>query len=355
MSAELGAGLRLARWRCRLARRARDLLGLNPTVYVDQRIAEYRRYWEEAAQHISAEFHPLTDGVWEVRKNGRKTRLANHITQCDDFVTLRLAGDKEYCYRLAQSVGLPVPPHLVFGLGQLDHAREFLARQGGPLVVKPVKGSSSGLGVTTHVRTWSELRRGAVLASLFGERILLEAMVLGESYRLLYLDGRCIHAVRRRGVRVTGDGRRPVRELLRSLSLGPLEGDLTTALTLSAQGWSLDTVPPDGKELVVRSLPVSTSATCELRTVYDEAVTGLLAPELMAEAGRVVQVLGSEFAGVDLITNDPSVPLARSGGIFLEINTTPGIHHHYVTPDPGTALPVGAQVLNYLLGDRTRT
>ena len=48
---------------------------------------------------------------------------------------------------------------------------------------------------------------------------------------------------------------------------------------------------------------------------------------------RVVRAVGSSFAGVDVVTVDPTRPLRDSGGVFLEINTTPGIHHHYLSED----------------------
>jgi glutathione synthase/RimK-type ligase-like ATP-grasp enzyme len=59
-----------------------------------------------------------------------------------------------------------------------------------------------------------------------------------------------------------------------------------------------------------------------------------------------VERIGSRFAGVDLLTNDPSVPLTESGGVFLELNTTPSIHHHAI----GTrSESVAVRVLQYLL------
>jgi cyanophycin synthetase len=60
-----------------------------------------------------------------------------------------------------------------------------------------------------------------------------------------------------------------------------------------------------------------------------------------------VRDIGSRFAGVDILTNDPSVPLAKSRGVFLELNTTPGIHHHYIAPEGGSP-PVAVAVLRHI-------
>jgi D-alanine-D-alanine ligase-like ATP-grasp enzyme len=153
------------------------------------------------------------------------------------------------------------------------------------------------------VTTWPEFLRAAALASLYGEDILLERMMPGESCRLLFLDGRLIHAVRRRAMERLAGGVFPV---------------------------------------------------AELRTVYDETVTHLCGEPLVAECARIVAALGSEFAGIDLICNDLGRSLAESGGTFLEINTTPGIHHHYIGSESHSANPVAKQVLAYLLRDPRR-
>src|SRR5712692_9401520 len=102
MDETLSLALRVRRWRCRLMRKGRGMLGLNRTIYVEQRVGEYRAYWERAAQTLSATFIPLSETVWEIRLNGCSTRVASHVVPLDDPVTHRLAGDRAFCYRTAQ-------------------------------------------------------------------------------------------------------------------------------------------------------------------------------------------------------------------------------------------------------------
>ena len=336
----------------RIARRVRAALPATRTTYVSERVAEYRGYWSEAASILGAEFRDVLPGVWDVRLGERRTRLINFVTQCDDPVILRLAGDKPYGYRLALAGGVPVPEHCVVTLSTLSEAERFLDRVGAPVVVKPAADSSSGLGVSTGVRNHRDLAAAAALASLYSDRILVERMVPGESYRILYVAGTAVHAVRRRGVRVTGDGRRSVAELLDPDLRTLLESDPMTVRTLSAQQLRLDTVLLVGQEALVRGLPAGTSAGTELRTVYDESVLDSCGPELLREGAEVVRRLGSELAGVDVITTAPAVSLREAGGAFIEINTTPGIHHHYVGAHAGGTCPVAVPVLEYLLARR---
>jgi cyanophycin synthetase len=339
--------LRLERLRLRASRAVRARLGAKQTVYVTERVDEYRGYWEEAAMSLGASFTALTREVWEVRSGARTLRLSNHITPCDDHATRVLAGDKPYCYRLAVELGVPVPDYVVFDVGNLAAAHRFFEAHSAPFVLKPAKDTASGMGISTGLSTWPMVVRAIALASFYGRTLLLERMVAGESCRLLYLGGRLIHAVRRRGVRVTGDGRQTLAGLLQATDLGHLAEDDNTRFTLAASGQTLSGVPAAGEEVLVRGLPAGTAQHRELRTVYDEAVTSLCAPALVAELSAVVRALGSEFAGIDIITNDLGRPLQKSGGTFLEINTTPGIHHHYVAPRP--AEPVAKLVLAHLL------
>ncbi len=348
MSGPRPLGLRLLRLRHRAARAVRAALGRRRTVYVDERVDEYRGYWEAAARSLGAEFVPLSESVWEVRRAGRRTRLSNYVTECDDPVTLRVAGDKVLCLRLAADAGVPVPRHVVVGAADLEPAYRFLAEAQGPCVVKPAAATSSGLGVTTGIRTRAALRDAAALASLYDPRLLVERMVVGESCRLLYLGGVFLHAVRRRGVRVTGDGARTVGQLL-GAARGRLERDGLAAHTLAAQGLTLASVPPAGASVLVRGVPVVEDGARELRTVYDEPVTDRCASGLVEQLAAVVRAIGSEFAGVDIVSLDLEGPLRPGGGAFLEVNTTPGIHHHGVG-QAGGANPVAAPVLAYLLG-----
>src|SRR2546425_3117769 len=48
---------------------------------------------------------------WEVRLNGRRTRIMNRMVQLGDPVVNGVSGDKALCYRLAMEQGVPVPQY----------------------------------------------------------------------------------------------------------------------------------------------------------------------------------------------------------------------------------------------------
>jgi cyanophycin synthetase len=325
-------------------------------VYVQDRVAEYRAIWQAAAAEMGARLVPLAHDLWELRLDGKTTRIFNHCVQFDDPVILETAGNKPLVYRMLRERGLRVPEHAVFRLNELHEAERFLSRHAEGCVVKPASGTSSGLGITTHVLTRKDLRRAAVLASLYASQLLIERMVPGESYRLLVLDGQVIHAVRRRGLRLVGDGISPIAELVRAENRRRVQrGEQAIGtgrdcvFTLGYQGLSLSSTPSRDQSFLVQTVNDPRQRHVEVRTVYDESVTDLVCPAIKKDAGVVAQALGSRFIGVDVITTDPSVSLEESGGAIIEANTTPGLHHHYDIKRERFPQPA-PQVLRALLG-----
>ncbi len=349
MGKRLVTRLEFKRFLFYILRSVRRFLGRNKTVYAKERVEEYRGYWEEGARILGAEFFSLTDSLWEVRLNGRHTRIKLWMVQLGDPVVNRIASDKILCYQWATRLGVPVPQHLVFRLEGLDHAKEFLRQNPGVYVVKPTSGTSSGVGLSTHISTPQQLENAAVTASLFAEELLIERMIFGETCRLLWLGGELIHAVRRRGVRVTGDGRSTIAQLLAQQSRGQVPFDLTTEMTLQGQGLTREKVLEAGREILVRSLPAGENTSRELRTVYNETISHLISTAMIEEIRPLLAAMENEIAGVDIVTNDPCVPLKQSGGVMLEVNPGPGIHHHYITPADHGPNAVAVKVLRYVL------
>jgi cyanophycin synthetase len=325
------------------------LVSRRRTVYVGDRVDEYRSLWSAAAGTIGAEFTSLTPDVWEVRSGSSRTRISNDLVELDDPVVLDIAGDKSFCYGLADGLGVPTPGPQTFRRGELGDVLRTFRLDGQPYVVKPAKGTGSGVGVTVGVRSRLDLANGLALAAVHSGRVIVERLVAAETVRLLFLDGVMIHAVRRRGVRVVGDGSTTIEGLVGRLGQPPVAVDAVVTETIRQAGRSLADVPPAGEGVVVRWLPAGNVAGRELRTIYDEDVTGLVSPGLVAEIAPLMAAVGSRFAGIDLLTNDPTRTLAETGGVFLEVNTTPGLHHHCAPSRNGESCVVAERVLRSLL------
>lgn len=331
--------------------------GRKKTTYVWDRVSYYKDIWQRAANDEKLQFVALADDVWELRNSENRcvTRINNCYVELDDPVTLHIAGDKVLTYSLLAEAGIAVAPHATFTLDSLHLLREFIDTQSGPFVIKPASGTGSGIGVTTHIDGYSKCVKAAVLASLYCKTILVEQFIPGEVYRLLFVNGELVSAVRRTGLRLEGDGKSSIAQLVSAQHpeiASSWPNDLDLQATIRTQGFTESTIPPAGDRPLIKSVTESYRDNIEIRTVYTEDVTEELCSDIVEDARRTSQVLRSEFCGVDLILLDPQKPLRDGNGVVGEVNTTPGLHHHYKLSGSNTRPDAAVVVLRHILRSR---
>ena len=159
-------------------------------------------------------------------------------------------------------------------------------------------------------------------------------------------------AVLRKSPSVAADGRSSVRKLVRLENQSRLEAeskfgqallsiDLDMRRTLSKQGLSLSSVPKKGSVVTLKRVVNENSVADNV------SATKLLCKSIIEDGAAAAAAVGVRLAGVDIVTRDPQVPLAESGGVILEVNTTPGYHYHYHQRDGGVAvaIPILARLL----------
>lgn len=327
--------LNIERILLRLHKMISDWRGTSNQIYFEQRIDEYRDIWRSIAEVSGANFKILTNDIWEIELNGKIARINNYRLEFDNPVTLELAGNKPLVHRLLREKGIPVPDHIVFQLPEYERANYFLKQHTTGCVIKPANGYG-GKGVTTHVLHEREVRKAAILASLYSRELLMEPQIPGESYRILVIAGKVVHAVCRKGPRLTGDGRSSISDLIKAENSRLKHENKTTLdvgrdclFTLKYQNLSLDSIPLSGMVFLVKNINDPNRKQVEVRTVYNNVVTDLICNSIKHNAELAAKIIRSEFAGVDVITINPQIPLEESGGVINEINTTPGLHHHY--------------------------
>jgi cyanophycin synthetase len=328
-----------------------------PQLAQQLRFAELRRryydlFWHKVAGEIGAESLKWDFGFRRLARGGRMVIVRGAELRLDDHLTLDLMGNKALTYRLIAEQGLAVPRHVRFPVGRTAWAEPLLAL-GRPLVVKPNSGSGGGRGVTTGITSLMGLRRAALRAARYDTEVLAEEQIEGNSYRLLYLDGRLIDAVKRLPPSLAGDGRSSLRALAarenrRRLAAQPfsavsplrLDGDAVNYL--AAQGLRPGSVPAAGERIIVKR-------TCNENTAPDnQAVFDRVNAATAALCARLVTNLGVRLAGVDIIARDIAAPLGPANGLVGEINTTPGLHHHDLVAQPRNGLSVAATIVNHL-------
>jgi D-alanine-D-alanine ligase-like ATP-grasp enzyme len=317
----------------------------------------YEKLWADAAAEVGAGFKSLGHGICEITKAGMATRVQQNCTAIDDPVTLTIALNKALVNQMLGQAGLPIPRHVAFTLRTLSKAVDFLEQTHGPCVVKPASGTGGGQGITTGIRTARQLAWAATLAAQASPDMLVEEQIAGDNYRLLYLDGVLLDAIRRCPPRVTGDGRSSIRRLIQeanaerlsrgsTISQVQISIDMDMHNTLTLQSLSLASVPAAGALVPVKTV-ISQNFAADNLTVTDQ-----LCPSIIADGANAARTIGVRLAGIDIITRDPTVPLAQSGGVILEVNTTPGFHYHYHKNDG--SFPVAVRVLEQLFRDQCR-
>ena len=344
----------------KIRRIIRGKLGLQKTEYVWQRYDYYKKMWRDGARDIGADFKEWNNNTWEVSLDGKSTRISGWLVELDNPVTLNIAGNKILTYKLLEEAGLAVPPYAIFSIDNLEKLEEFMLTQKGMFVVKPAIGTGSGRGVTTHIQTFREARKAAALAAGYGsDKLLVELLIPGEVYRLLYLGGDLLFASRRNGVWLKGNGASTIEELIaeknklrqlnNSTMRSPIIPDLDMKATLDVQNLTLKTIAGKGQRMLIKSVDNKMADKEEIRTVYDENVTHLIGAQLKEEGAKAARAVHSEFLGVDIITRDMTVGLAEGGGIIGEVNTTPGMHHHINLKNSEHTPSAVQHVLRYLL------
>ena len=321
----------------------------------------YREVWEEAAAAVGAEVHSLDGDFLELRRGGASTTVYFHLVMLDDALTLQLALDKGVVHARLRRRNIPVPDHLLFRPTDARAAQQFLDAGGGrPCVVKPASGTSGGEGVTCGVRSHEEFARATLHAARWSDEVLIERQALGDEYRLLFLDGELLDVVRRRSPHVVGDGEHTIAELIAGVNRERAESggragltflavDLDCLLTLRRSGLSLRSVPGAGAGVAVKSAANQNGAADNETVPMSD-----LCAEVVHACAEAVAAVGNRLGGVELLTPDPSRPLADVGGALLEVNGTPGLHYHYIVRDRERATRVAVPLLETLLRDAER-
>lgn len=321
------------------------------------REAYYRDFWQRAAAEIGARSGEWPGGLGWIVRDGKTIPVKLYRVPLDDHLTVELLADKPLVLSRLQEIGCPLPQSCAFTMKSIDALLTFAAELGRPVAVKPARGAGAGRGVTTQVMGEAMLRKAAAYAARFSSDLLAEEHVEGSSFRLLYLHGRLIDAVRRDPPRLIGDGRRSIRGLIRAenrrrrserpfTALSALRIDPDLMATLARQGLHLGSRPDKGVPIQAKHA-CNENSSRENHRVLDQvhAVTDIVCT-------RAVKALGTEFAGVDIICRDIALPLTRENGVIGEVNATPGLHHHDLIADPPRDGSIARIVLEHIF--RTR-
>jgi cyanophycin synthetase len=275
----------------------------------------------------------------------RQRRIWTAETDRTSAIAEGISCDKELTKSLLKSCGVPVPEGRL--VASPEEAWEVAEEIAEPVVVKP-KDGNHGRGVSTDLKTREEVEAAYRIAANEGSGVLVERFVPGDEHRLLVVGGRVVAAAKGQTAWVVGNGRHSIAQLIeRQINSDPrrgttdefplglviLEEDPAVMLELERQGFKPESVPPEGKKVLIQR---------NGNVAFD--VTHLVHPEVDAAVSLAARVVGLDIAGIDVVAPDISRPLAEQRGAIVEVNAGPGLHAHLMPAD-GKPRPVGQAIV----------
>ncbi|TFW31497.1 cyanophycin synthetase [Massilia horti] len=260
-----------------------------------------------------------------------------------------IASDKDLTKSLLKSCGVPVPEGSV--VRSAAQAWEEAQDIGLPVAIKPCDGNH-GRGVSLNLMTELDVAEAYRIASEEGDSdtVLVERFVPGNEHRLLVVGRQVVAAARGESLWVTGDGESTVIELCDSqINTDPRRGpteefplnpvkvqDDEIVLDLKRQGLSPESVPQRGQKVLI-----------QLNGNVADDVTDIVHPDVAYQAALAARVVGLDIAGIDLVCEDITRPLAEQRGAIIEVNSSPGLLAH-IKPATGTPRNVGKAIVEHL-------
>lgn len=315
----------------------------------------YDNYWNHAADSIGANISDIGKSYFKIQRGQLSTMVRYHYVPLDYYFNKQLADDKELSKILLNEAGFRVPESHEYDINNLPGAIKFLKGRQTSCVVKPVSGSG-GQGVTTAINSESRLIKASITASaaLSIPRLLIEEQITGESFRLLFLNGQLLHAIKRGSCTVVGDGRHRIQELVtienglrfktsNHISLNPLTIDLEMRYTLSDQHLSLNDIAKSGERVIVKKVSNQNGSA-------DQTIVTKDVHSKYHELGSMLfDKYGMRLVGVDVMSKDISEHPDQSKSAINEINIPPGLHYHEMTLGNNSFTNIGSNILEALL------
>ncbi|GMG89142.1 cyanophycin synthetase [Cupriavidus metallidurans] len=294
----------------------------------------------------------LSDGnLVQLGYGARQRRIWTAETDRTSAIGESISRDKDLTKSLLESCGVPVPEGRM--VESAEDAWDAAEDIGVPVVVKPYDGNH-GRGVFTNLMTREEVETAYAVAIEEGSGVIVERFVPGNEHRLLVVGGRVVAVAMGETASVVGDGKSTIDELIElQINSDPRRGstedhplnrvrlDSAARLELKRQGYADGSaVPPEGRTVLIQR---------NGNVAFD--VTDRVHPSVAAHASLAARVVGLDIAGVDLVAQDISRPLAEQRGAIVEVNAGPGLLMH-IKPAEGEPRPVGRAIVDHLFPSR---
>jgi cyanophycin synthetase len=283
----------------------------------------------------------------------KQKKMRTAVVDSTSGIGIELAGDKEETKKMLEEAKFPVPKGVM--VYDEEELLEAIKEMQFPLVTKPLDGNH-GRGVTTNINDIEKAVHGFNIAQKISRAVIVEEFIKGDDHRLLVINYKLIAVAKRTPAMVTGNGKSTIQELIDEENKNPQRGssqdhplalikvDDVTKKILEQESLTLESVLPDKKILYLKETAnISAGGT-------STDVTDLVHPENIFMAEHIAKLFNLNICGIDLLTNDISVPLTKSTGAIIEVNAGPGIRMH-TDPTEGIPRNVAKPIIDMLFPD----
>ncbi|KUK67469.1 MAG: Cyanophycin synthetase [candidate division WS6 bacterium 36_33] len=304
-------------------------------------------YYLEAADHLGIEYKILAKGLLaDFKYEDKHWHIINTVIPLIPATSTTICKRKHLTNIVLAERGLPVPKQTVI-LSPIDAIKFYGEYK--DIVIKPTQ-QLGGAGITILPQNEEQVLKAYEKAlketqSKSKNKVIAEEFIHGENYRFLVLDNEVIGVVRRKAAHVVGNSKNTIRELISMKNkergdslLKPIQIDNEVTLKLQREGLNLESVPEEGKEVILRyNCNLTTGGTTQecIKEVHDY---------YKQIAVKAVKTVGSKFGGVDIITKNISKPTKL---VINEINYNPGLRLHYKV-NKGDVVKVAIPIMKYL-------
>ncbi len=278
-------------------------------------------YLELERRGIQAEILSGNPSLITFTQDGERRYVHSVLSDKENALAYAVAQNKVLTAALCKRLSIPHPRISIY-----ENTEQAVAfqREVGPMVVKPIDGAH-GNGVTLNVVTIDDIVAAVKVAQEYSEKVLLQQMVAGDDYRIVFIGGEYAAAINRIPASVVGDGEHTLAELIAAVNQDPSRGptnsvsiykyiSVPAAKQFLGDRYESEIPAKDIQVRVVGAANIGTGGTAR-------DVTAEMSKEMIEMARTIVGELHMGICAVDFMWDGERAYL-------IEFNATPGIDIH---------------------------
>lgn len=243
------------------------------------------------------------------------------------YIGMKIAADKATTNEILRQSGLPTTDQLL--VEDTSSLEQFYLKHQGDILLKPL-GSTVGKGVYASLQSLEETLAAFQAIKKEFTYVVAEKKIRGKEYRILVFENEVLAVAEFIPPTLVGNGRDTILALIEkhNASIAPDSGYYPIPIKpelshiLAEQDLLLDLVPEAGRVV-----------TLYLAAPISHGGTAVDATERLHPANRkifleAVRAIYLNIAGIDVITEDISLPITETGGVIIEINGGPDLSLH---------------------------